>query len=207
MVGTWQSANSRFNIAAQCASAHYGIGYDGTIYQWVDEDKVAYHAGKYAVNQASIGIEHEDMGNYNSPRPDALYNSSSKLVADICKFYGITINRTNIIKHLEVPYSTACPDSLDIERIVKGASSIGAPTVPYIQIEQNVYTALLNSKANMIKVGALFGMDEIASQSPTAGQTIVDNVKRLMETNGGSVATLANVKLKLQEIFNILQIK
>src|SRR4030081_3246377 len=71
MVGTVASANARFQNPNQQASAHYGIGLDGSLFQWVDESDTAWHAGDFVVNQASIGIEHEDGGNYNSPRTDA----------------------------------------------------------------------------------------------------------------------------------------
>ena len=104
-VGTQVAADHRFNDCASKVSAHYGVGLDGSIWHWVDEDWVAYHAGDYPMNQRSIGIEHEDNGLYNDPRPDALYTSSSQLVADICKFYSIPCDRQHIIKHSEVPIS------------------------------------------------------------------------------------------------------
>jgi N-acetylmuramoyl-L-alanine amidase len=122
MVGTVQSANARFNDPASEVSAHYGVGLDGTIYHWVDETLVAYHAGTYGMNQISIGIEHEDNGNFNDPRPNALYTASAKLVADICHYYNIAIDRNNVKKHSECS-STACPDALDIDRIVREASA------------------------------------------------------------------------------------
>lgn len=123
MVGTWQAAAARFNNPVSKVSAHYGIKYTGEIIAWLEEYNVGYHAGDYAVNQRSIGIEHEDMGNYNSPRPDALYSGSARLVADICKFYAIPCDRQHILGHREV-HATACPDALDIDRIVRQAVSL-----------------------------------------------------------------------------------
>ena len=76
MVGTIESANARFQQAGQQASAHYGVGSTGRLVQWVDESDAAWHAGVYNVNLDSIGIEHEDHGDYNGPRPDALYAAS-----------------------------------------------------------------------------------------------------------------------------------
>jgi hypothetical protein len=125
MVGTWQGAASRFDNSASQVSAHYGVKYDGGLIAWLEEYNTAYHAGSYAMNQRSIGIEHEDMGNYNSPRPDVLYSMSAKLVADICKFYSIPSDSTHIIRHQNVlGASTACPDSLDTDRIIREASAI-----------------------------------------------------------------------------------
>lgn len=139
MVGTVAGANARFNDCTSKVSAHYGVGYDGSLVHWVDEDWVAYHAGNYTMNQRSIGIEHEDMGNYNSPRPDSLYLTSANLVADICKFYGIPCDRQHILKHNEV-VATSCPDALDVERIVTMASRILSPqNAPQLATDQTKY--------------------------------------------------------------------
>jgi hypothetical protein len=133
MVGTVQGAASRFanyGSGNGPASAHYGVGYDGKLYHWLEEYFTAYHAGNYSVNQSSIGIEHEDMGKYNDPRPDALYKTSATLVRDICMYYAIPIDRQHILKHSEVSQlGTACPDSLDIDRIVREAAT-GSPGTP-----------------------------------------------------------------------------
>lgn len=129
MVGTWQAAAARFNNPASQVSAHYGVKYDGELIHWLEEYYTGYHAGDYAINQRSIGIEHEDMGKYNDPRPDVLYTTSAKLVRDICLFYNIPIDRQHILKHSEV-HATQCPDALDIDRIVKMAAQNPAPTIP-----------------------------------------------------------------------------
>src|SRR5258708_18286423 len=81
------------------------------------------------MNQRSIGIEHIDDNNYNGIRPDILYATSARLVADICQFYGIPIDRKHILKHSEVSDApTGCPDALDIERIVRQAILVPVPT-------------------------------------------------------------------------------
>lgn len=131
MVGTIGSADARFQNPAEQASAHYGVGMDGSLVQWVDEGDTAWHAGDFFVNQHSVGIEHEDGGNYNSPRPDALYTASSALVQQVCARYDIPVQRGDVaagipgcIDHRTV-YATACPDSLDTDRIIKGAQTFG----------------------------------------------------------------------------------
>src|SRR5437868_638760 len=63
IVGSINSANSVFNSFRSRLSTHYGVGLDGKLYQWVDEQNVAYQSGDHPVNQYSIGIEHEDNGN------------------------------------------------------------------------------------------------------------------------------------------------
>lgn len=138
-VGTNTSADHRFNDCNSKVSAHYGVDLDGSIWHWVDEDWVAYHAGNYEMNQRSIGIEHADNGLYNDPRPDSLYASSIALVAEICKFYSIPCDREHILKHSEV-VATGCPDALDIDRIVKEAAlllnTVSVPSVNPIITDQ-----------------------------------------------------------------------
>lgn len=137
MVGTAQAAADRFADLNSNVSAHYGIKLDGNLIHWLEETYTAYHAGDYLMNQRSIGIEHEDNGDYNGIRPDVLYASSAKLVADICQFYNIPIDRKHILKHSEVSDApTGCPDALDIDRIVRQAILVPplaptpAPTPP-----------------------------------------------------------------------------
>lgn len=131
VVGTLAGASARFAKVGQAASAHYGIGLDGSIVRWVEENNTAYHCGNYSVNQESIGIEHEDGGDYNGPRTPELYKTSSKLLAEICAFYSIPCDRTHVLGHKEVSINpTACPDSLELDRIVAGANGILTPPAP-----------------------------------------------------------------------------
>lgn len=80
--------------------AHYGIGYDGTIY--VIAAGLAYHAGSGSWNGLSsnaevIGIEAEDSGNGNwTPEQRDVY---PRLVARICQFLGV--NETGVCGHKE----------------------------------------------------------------------------------------------------------
>lgn len=129
MVGTWQGTAARFNDLNSNVSAHYGVRLDGTLIHWLEEYYTAYHAGDYLMNQRSIGIEHEDGGDFNGKRPDTLYTTAAKLVADIAHFYNIPIDRQHILKHSEVSDApTGCPDALDVERIVREAQAIPQPT-------------------------------------------------------------------------------
>lgn len=131
VVGSLQSAITTFQSPTRIASAHYIVGLDGRIVQMVSEADTAYHAGNWVINTQSIGIEHADNGDYNGPRTPQLYEASAQLVADICTRYGIAINRSQIRKHSEVSLAgTACPDSLDIDRIVNRAFQIAHPAPP-----------------------------------------------------------------------------
>ncbi|MEM3077631.1 MAG: peptidoglycan recognition family protein [Candidatus Nitrosotenuis sp.] len=130
IVGSVNSAVATFQNPNRIASAHYVIGVNRQV-KMVREEDTAYHAGNFDINQKSIGIEHEDNARPYDPRPDALYEISANLVADICKRHAIPINRERIRMHREVSLRpTACPATLDIDRIVARAAQIAAPPPP-----------------------------------------------------------------------------
>lgn len=130
MVGYMQGSENRFADPSSQVSVHYGIGMDGSIRQWVDEANTAWQAGNYAVNQTTIGIEHEDFANPNDvTRTAALYEASSNLVADICRRYNFPADSGHIFLHKGVidtsryPGGTGCPDGLDTSRIIRDAAT------------------------------------------------------------------------------------
>jgi hypothetical protein len=131
MSGTVASTDARFHDPTSKTSAHYGVELNGSVVQWVRETDTAYHSDSRNVNLSSIGIEHEDGGDTEAPRTDALYAASAALVSDICQRYGIPIDRRWVIKHSEVPdATTACPDALDVDRIVRTANAMSPSTPP-----------------------------------------------------------------------------
>lgn len=118
-IGTLESANNRFQNPASQVSAHYGIS-NKTIWQWVTENEVAYHAGNYSMNQRSIGIEHDatsqDDANPHNASEDT-YKTSAELIREIAKRYDIPLDTEHVIGHNDV-VSTQCPGTLDIDRII-----------------------------------------------------------------------------------------
>jgi hypothetical protein len=115
----FEGAIRRFLNPASILSAHYVIGADGRIAQVVSEDDTAYHAGVYAVNLRSIGIEHE-AGPAMAPS-EALYAASARLHLEIAVRHGLdlAVGTTVLPHHAIVP--TECPGTLDLERIVREA--------------------------------------------------------------------------------------
>lgn len=111
-------------------SAHYGVGMKGQVRNFIPENATAYHSGQYSINQRSIGIEHEDLANNKIVRSEELYEASAQLVADIARFYDIPLDRNHIKKHNEI-VATACPGTLDVDRIVNRAREINqTPKTP-----------------------------------------------------------------------------
>lgn len=132
MVGWVSGADARFHNPSAQVSAHFGVRVDGSLWQWVQVTDTAYHAGQWQTNLTSIGIEHEDGGDYNGTRPDALYARSASLVAQFCREYGIPCERGSggpgIYDHRQIT-ATACPDALDTDRIIREAKAILTPVV------------------------------------------------------------------------------
>lgn len=127
IVGTLASAGVTFQNPSRQASAHYGIGKNGEIHQFVEDKYTAFHAGVSKYNQSHLAIEHEGGQLVSGQRvkpSTACHAASAKLVAWLCKTYNIPCNRKNIIKHSETGYATECSGSLDIDLIVSEANKI-----------------------------------------------------------------------------------
>jgi N-acetylmuramoyl-L-alanine amidase len=103
---TGEAALERLTNAESKVSSHYTIDEDGTIYQHVDEDKRAWHAGASCwqnirdINSASIGIEMVNPGHefgYQSfPKPQI--EAVIRLCQDIQSRYDIE----HVLAHSDV---------------------------------------------------------------------------------------------------------
>ena len=58
MVGHLAGTDSVFLNPGSQASAHYGIGADGTIHQYVRESDGSYSDANYVSNNSTVSIEH-----------------------------------------------------------------------------------------------------------------------------------------------------
>ncbi|MCG7573648.1 N-acetylmuramoyl-L-alanine amidase [Phaeobacter sp. CNT1-3] len=101
---TAQAALARLSDPAFEVSAHYLIGRCGQIWQMVDEEKRAWHAGAGAwgglgdVNSRSIGIELSNSG--AEPFSERLMTSLEALLADLMARWDIPAQ--NIIGHSDM---------------------------------------------------------------------------------------------------------
>lgn len=97
--GTSLWAEARFIYQSQDISAHYLVGKDGEILQFLDPTIVAYHAGsvwpayRYFGNPYSIGIEcHHAVGEeWTTAQKDALFD----LCNHLCKIYNMRLIDTH----------------------------------------------------------------------------------------------------------------
>lgn len=111
------------------ASAHYGIGQDGTIRAYIDELKTAWHAGP--ANSYAIGIECTNTSLApNWQVAEKTIDSLVRLIQDIEKRLG---RKVQIIGHSDV-MATNCPGPFlypclgEIRNRVAGSGSTATPT-------------------------------------------------------------------------------
>lgn len=80
---------------------------DGHIAQHVKAKDVAWHAGNWYINGASVGLEHEGfLANPDAWYTEAMYRSSARLVKYLANRYGIPLDRQHILGHDTVPGPT-----------------------------------------------------------------------------------------------------
>lgn len=148
-VGSVSSAIATFSSSNAKTSAHYIIGNDGKLWAGLEEYYVAYHSGNYDVNQISVGIEHEW---YQGIVPSsALYTTSAKLVSDICKYYGLGINRGVVKGHKEI-VPTGCPNAIDVDRIVREAQALTTPVTDYKKLYEESLRKIADLKQTEIRL-------------------------------------------------------
>lgn len=133
MVGHLTGTDSVFNHPGG-ASAHYGIGADGSIHQYVDETNGSWSDANYTSNNSTISIEHEG-GMNGIPCTKNCMDASARLCADIARRQGWTRLwhnglKGNIWLHREIPGTdhAGCPDlapnGLDVQYVINKANQL-----------------------------------------------------------------------------------
>lgn len=100
-----------FQRKGRNGSSHYGIGVNGEIAWYVDENCVAWTNSNWASNQCSVTIENSNSSTGGKwPVSDATLKSLIKLVADIAKRNGLgkLVPGKNLTWH-SMYASTSCP--------------------------------------------------------------------------------------------------
>jgi N-acetylmuramoyl-L-alanine amidase len=131
--GTFEGAARWFADPRSGVSAHYLVGLDGRVAQFVDEADTARHAGRIRDATASlvdeenpnlytVGIEFEDGGDpLGVERPHAQYVAGARLLLEIASRWGIPLDREHVVGHREVYVAKACPGNLDVDRLIAEA--------------------------------------------------------------------------------------
>ena len=144
MQGSLEGTDSWFDNRSSRVSAHYGVGKNGAVHQFVEETDTAWHAGVVTnpswtlikkagrglyinPNYYTIGIEHE--GTIDTEWTDAMYESTSTLIANISQLWNIPIDRNHVIGHHEIYAVKACPgNKVDFNRLI--ALAVQKTTMP-----------------------------------------------------------------------------
>ena len=161
MVGRLTGTDSVFQSSGSTASAHYGIGGNGTIHQYVDESNGSWSDANYTSNNSTISIEHEG-GMTGTPCTQACMDASAALCADIARRYGwdhLWHDRLNgnIWLHREIPGTdhAGCPDlapnGLDVNYVINKANEIlqEGGNMTTAQVTEALYTAKGNDGRNI----------------------------------------------------------
>lgn len=92
MVSDEGSAYAHFNSPGSGASAHFGVCYDGRIYQYVDTADAAYHACQ-ANYQGQVGVENESAstGDLWQPLTDAQVSACARIASWLRDAHGIEL--------------------------------------------------------------------------------------------------------------------
>lgn len=118
-------------------SAHYLVGLDGRIAQFVDEKDTSRHAGRILnpttalvtgedPNLYTIGLEFEDGGDPEGVmRPDDQYRSGSRLLRVVVDRWNIPLDREHVVGHREIFAAKSCPGNLDVDRLIREAERLG----------------------------------------------------------------------------------
>ena len=160
MVGTLTGTDSVFQRAGG-ASAHYGIGGNGEIHQYVNENDGSWSDANYASNNSTVSIEHEG-GMASIPCTRACMDASARLCADIARRQGWDrlwydgLNG-NIWLHREIPGTdhAGCPDlapnGLDVNYVINKANEIlqEGENMTTAQVTEALYTAKGNDGRNI----------------------------------------------------------
>jgi hypothetical protein len=149
MEGTLTGTDSWFLDEKSKVSAHFGIGKDGAVHQYVHQSDTAWHAGRVNnpswklikpsgdaanpyinPNYYTLGIEHE--GDEHSDWTDDMYQSSSQVIAALSKRWNIPLDREHVIGHHEIYSLKTCPGfKVDLDKLINLASQV--KDVPVIQ--------------------------------------------------------------------------
>lgn len=165
MVATVEDCAKVFQRVGREGSSHYGIGLDGQIACYVDEENTAWTNSNWASNCRAVTIETSNIQRDGDwPVSDASLNSLIKLVADIAirNNLGLLTVGKNLTYH-RMYAATACPGPYlisKIDYICAQANNIISGGTPSSVIPVNCYYAVKTTNK-------LYG--EVVNQSDYAG--------------------------------------
>ena len=189
---TAEECGKIFQNESRKASSHYGIGKNGEIALYVDEENTAYTNGDFASNSVAVTIEtsNSEMSE-TSPVSDEVLNVLIKLVADIARRnnLGTLVKGENLTWH-KMHANTSCPGEYLLSKmdyIVEEANKTNNESIPELVPEP--IPPVLNKKSN----------EEIANEV-ISGKWGNGEERKVKLTNAGynfsTIQTIVNEKLQ-----------
>ena len=113
MAGTLIGTDAHFQVkGSNPVSAHYGVGKNGEIHQYVSESNSAWHAGvinnpTWSLMKKGINPNHYTVGIEFEGQPGDVWTPEMKragadLILDISSRWGIPIDRQHVVGHYEI---------------------------------------------------------------------------------------------------------
>lgn len=165
---TAERCGELFQNPKRYASSNYGIGYDGEIYCYVDEDNRAYTSSNKENDCQAITIEVANSKTGGDwPISEASWNSLVNLCVDICRRHGFRLEYTNnpngsLTRH-NMFKATTCPGPYLQSRFPELAQTVNrmldkevpAKTTNYYPKCTSVYKSIVDALKS-IKVDSSF---------------------------------------------------
>ena len=147
--GSLADIDARGQQAGTFSSAHYGIGADGAVHQYVEESDTAFHAGivvspvwtliKPGQNPNFYTIGIELAGNAADTPSDAQYAAAADLVAEIAGRQQMALDADHIVMHSEIRSDRACPGAgFDRNELLRRTQAAAAVPAQANETEQQV---------------------------------------------------------------------
>lgn len=127
--GSLQDIDGRCNQAGTFSSAHYAVGSNAEVHQYVEETDTAYHAGVVVnplwlqlnpgknPNLYTIGVEIE--GNAGAAISSAHYDAIASLISEIVGRWQIPLDSNHLVLHSEIRAGRICPgDGFDRQEVL-----------------------------------------------------------------------------------------
>jgi peptidoglycan hydrolase-like protein with peptidoglycan-binding domain len=117
--GSLDDIDARFSQTRSFNSAHYAVGTEGEVHQYVEETDTAFHAGvvvnpawrllKAGSNPNFITIAIEHAGVAGDPVTELQYAATAALIAEILRTYQIFADADHVVLHSEIRAGRLCP--------------------------------------------------------------------------------------------------
>jgi N-acetyl-anhydromuramyl-L-alanine amidase AmpD len=186
--GTYAGAISWFRNCDARASAHFVISKEGEISQLVRLKDVAWHAGVWAYNKRSIGVEHEvtvsNTKGWNTTWTPEMLKVSAEMARFFSDKYSIPKTRSTtpgILGHNEIK-TTTCPGTLpwdDWMRYFNGSVDVKLDSAISIQSEEMVQGSPMTVRVNIKNLGSQnFKGNIVAALYSNSGE-LLEEIQRL----------------------------